>query len=186
MRKTTWIIAAAASVWMAGCSVEAPDGSADDSSDEAVASDSDALSSSQKAAFEFFVGKGLKDYEAAAIVGNLIQESSVDPNAVEFGGGPGRGIAQWSVGGRWNHDSHDNVKWYASVKGKSIHSLNLQLAFIWYELQNFSGYGLSKLKAAKNITEATIAFEVHFEGCGTCDQSKRIAYAKQVLKAFST
>jgi hypothetical protein len=182
MRKTTWMIATVASLWMAGCSVDAPD----DPSDESVDTDSDALTSSQKTAYEFFVARGLKDYQAAAIVGNLIQESSVNPSAVEFGGGPGRGIAQWSVGGRWDHDFHDNAKWYANQKGEGVHSLHLQLEFVWYELKNFSGYGLSKLKAAGNITDATIAFEVHFEGCGTCDQSKRIKYAKQVLNAFGS
>jgi hypothetical protein len=181
MRKASLVVAAMATLMLAGCSIEAPDDAGDD---EDVATDSDALTSAEKTAYEFFVDKGLKPRAAAAIVGNLIQESSVDPNAVQFGGGPGRGIAQWSVGGRWNHDSHDNVKWYAAKHGKSIHSLKLQLQFIWYELQTYSDYGLSKLKAADNVTEATIAFEVHFEGCGTCDQAKRIKYAKQVLNAW--
>jgi hypothetical protein len=103
---------------------------------------------------------------------------------VEFGGGPGRGIAQWSVGGRWDTEHHDNVHWYAASKGKSIHSLNLQLEFVWYELETFSGYGLHELKSASNITSATIAFQDRYEGCGECDQSKRISYAKQVLNAY--
>jgi hypothetical protein len=183
MRKANLWMAAMAGLWLSGCAVESPDDSSDDD-DEEVASDSDALTSAQKTAYDFFVAKGLKPRAAAGIVGNLIQESSVDPNSVQFGGGPGRGIAQWSVGGRWNDDFHDNVKWYAALKGKSIHSLQLQLQFIWYELQNFSGYGLAKLKAADTIAEATIAFEVHYEGCGTCDQSKRISYAHQVYNAF--
>ncbi|HEY1959740.1 MAG TPA: phage tail tip lysozyme [Polyangiaceae bacterium] len=152
--------------------------------DQGYASSDEELSTNEKAAFEFFVGKGLKKYEAAAIVGNLIQESSVIPTAVEFGGGPGRGIAQWSVGGRWDHDSGDNVAWYASKHNKSRWSLELQLEFVWYELDTVGGYGLKALRASSNITEATIAFERDFEGCGTCDQSKRIAYAKQVLSKF--
>src|SRR5262249_20512346 len=139
--------------------------------------------SNTKTAFQFFVAKGLKRYQAAAIVGNLIQESSVNPNSVQYGGGPGRGIAQWSVGGRWDTEHNDNVHWYAAKKGQSIHSLNLQLEFVWYELETFSGYGLSKLKASSTITQATIDFQDDFEGCGQCDQSKRISYAKQVLAA---
>ena len=158
-----------------GCTVDNGDGYA--SSDEE-------LSTNEKTAFHFFVDKGLTKYQAAGIVGNLIQESSVVPTAVEYGGGPGRGIAQWSVGGRWDHDYHDNVAWYASRKGKSRWSLNLQLEFIWYELHDVGGYGLKALKNSGNVTEATIAFENDFEGCGTCDQSKRISYAKQVLKTF--
>lgn len=151
---------------------------------EDTAAENDALTANTKTAFNFFVAKGLKRYQAAAIVGNLIQESSVNPSSVQYGGGPGRGIAQWSVGGRWDTDHNDNVRAYAAQKGQSIHSLNLQLDFIWYELQTFSGYGLSKLKAATTITAATIAFEEHFEGCGQCDQTKRIQYAQQVLNAY--
>jgi len=156
----------------------------DESGEDPSADEADALTSNTKAAFQFFVAKGLKRYQAAAIVGNLIQESSVNPSSVQYGGGPGRGIAQWSVGGRWDSDHNDNVKWYAAKKGQSIHSLNLQLEFIWYELQTFSYLGLAKLKASTTITAATIAFQDEYEGCGQCDQSKRIAYAKQVLAAY--
>ena len=74
--------------------------------------------------------------------------------------------------------------WYASKHGLSRWSLDAQLDFVWYELAGVGGYGLGALKGASNVTEATVAFEKDFEGCGTCDQTKRIAYAKQVLKAF--
>jgi Phage tail lysozyme len=172
---------ASAAAFASGCSVESPDGSDEDS-----ATNGEALSSNEKAAYEFFVGKGLKNYEAAGIVGNLIQESSVSPTVKEYGGGPGRGIAQWSAGGRWDHDSHDNVEWYAGQHGQSATSLNLQLEFVWYELQTFSGYGLSELRGSSNVSSATVVFQDRFEGCGTCDQSNRIAYAKQVLSAYGS
>ena len=54
---------------------------------------SDLTSANEKAAFDFFVGKGLSELQAAAIVGNLQQESNVSPTSVQPGG-PGRGIAQ--------------------------------------------------------------------------------------------
>jgi len=38
-----------------------------------------------KAAFDYFLGKGLASFQAAGIVGNLDQESGVDPTAVESG-----------------------------------------------------------------------------------------------------
>jgi Phage tail lysozyme len=177
-------LAGAAGILAIGLAAAGCVGDATDESNEDSASADDALSAAQKTAYEFFVAKGLKGFQSAAIVGNLIQESSVIPTAVEYGGGPGRGIAQWSAGGRWDSDGGDNVKWYAKKKGESAYSLKLQLEFIWYELQTFSGYGLSKLKASSTISQATIDFEERFEGCGTCDQSNRIAYAKQVLKAY--
>jgi hypothetical protein len=142
------------------------------------------LSSNEHTAFNFFVAKGLSKSQSAGIVGNLIQESNVIPTSVQFGGGPGRGIAQWSVGGRWDHDRDDNVAWYAGAHGLNRWALGTQLDFTWYELESFGGYGLASLRAASNVTEATIVFQDRFEGCGTCEESQRIAYAKEVLAAF--
>src|SRR5579863_10246567 len=110
-----------------------------------------------KAAFDYFLGKGLVNFQAAGIVGNLDQESGVDPTAVQSGG-PGRGIAQWSVGGRWDTDANDNAVWYAAQQGQSVDSLQLQLDFIWYELTTFPNYGLASLIASTDVTSATIAF----------------------------
>jgi hypothetical protein len=141
-----------------------------------------ALSNNEQSAFNYFVNKGLTKAQAAGIVGNLIQESSVVPTAVQYGGGPGRGIAQWSVGGRWDSGT-DSVVHYANLHGLNRWALQTQLDFIWYELNNY-GYGFSSLKAATNVTDATVAFEVHYEICGACNQSGRIAYAKQVLAAY--
>lgn len=175
MKLASLCIAASLAFVAAGCTVSTDDGTG--TSDEE-------LSSAEHAAYKYFKGKGLTDYQAAGIVGNLIQESSVNPNAKEYGGGPGRGIAQWSVGGRWDTSHDDNMTWYASKHGVSRWSLDAQLDFVWYELHDVGGYGLSALKNSSNVTAATVAFEKDFEGCGTCDQSKRIAYAKQVLQAF--
>jgi len=136
-----------------------------------------------QAAFDYFLGKGLTNFQAAGIVGNLDQESGVDPTAVQSGG-PGRGIAQWSVGGRWDTDANDNAKWYAGQQGQSVDSLQLQLDFIWYELTTFSAYGLASLEASTDVTAATTAFQYDFEGCGTCDAAQRIAYAQNVLSVF--
>jgi hypothetical protein len=136
-----------------------------------------------KPAYQFFVAKGLTNFQAAGIVGNLDQESGVDPGSVQYGGGPGRGIAQWSVGGRWDSSANDNVLAYAKLKGESSGALNLQLEFIWYELTSF-GYGLSKLEATTNVTDATVAFMADYEICGTCAQAQRVTYAKSVLSAY--
>ena len=135
-----------------------------------------------KPAYDFFVGKGLTNFQAAGIVGNLDQESGVNPAAVQFGGGPGRGIAQWSVGGRWD-TSNPNVLAYAKQQGLSATSLNLQLEFIWLELTTV-GYGYTQLKATTNVTDATTVFMDKYEICGTCDATNRINYAKSVLNAY--
>jgi hypothetical protein len=165
-------------VALSACGNAGPGSTAEPTS--TVASD---LFANDQTAYDYFLGKGLTNFQAAGIVGNLDQESGVDPNSVQQGG-PGRGIAQWSVGGRWDTDANDNVLAYASQQGQSSTSLTLQLDFIWYELTTFSGYGLAALKASTNVTDATVAFETDFEGCGTCDQSTRISYAQGVLSAY--
>jgi hypothetical protein len=129
-----------------------------------------------------FVAKGLKNFQSAGIVGNLDQESGGNPRAVQPGG-PGRGIAQWSVGGRWDTFANDNAVWYAGTKGADVWSLGLQLDFIWYELTTH-GYGFTELKATTNVTDATIVFENKYEICGNCQQATRISYAQAVLNAY--
>jgi hypothetical protein len=141
------------------------------------------LNANSHTAFDYFLGKGLTAVQAAGIIGNLMQESNCDPTAVQPGG-PGRGIAQWSAGGRWDTDRGDNVVAYASMHGASSWALGLQLDFIWYELTTFSGYGLAQLRASTTVSAATIAFETRFEGCGTCAESTRISYANQALSAY--
>lgn len=140
----------------------------------------------QQAAFTFFVGAGYSKVQAAGIVGNLMQESgsSIDPRASQPGGA-GRGIAQWSVGGRWDRYANDNAVAYAAQQGQSVYALNLQLKFITYELNTFSGYGKASLKAATTIDAAVKAFESKFEICGDCKHSTRVRYAQQVYNAYA-
>jgi MYXO-CTERM domain-containing protein len=181
MRLTPLAVAALVAVTTFACG--APPGGG-----EAVSSSSAAASTAfanDQTAYDFFLGKGLTNFQAAGIVGNLDQESGIDPGAVQAGG-PGRGIAQWSVGGRWDTDANDNVLAYATKEGEASSSLTLQLEFIWYELQTFSGYGLGALQASTNVTDATVDFETDFEGCGECDQSTRISYAESVLAAYGS
>jgi len=172
-----WLVAATA-LALVGCGDAGPH--------ENVGQSSSAITfPNDQPAFDYFVGKGLTKFQAAGIVGNLDQESGVDPTAVQAGG-PGRGIAQWSVGGRWDTDAMDNATWYASQQGQTLLSLQLQLDFIWYELTTFPSYGLAALQAATNVTDATIAFQNDFEGCGQCDQTTRVSYAETVLAAFGS
>jgi len=142
-----------------------------------------ALGNNARTAFNFFVSKGLTKVQAAGVVGNLMQESSVIPTAVEYGGGPGRGIAQWSVGGRFNTGSK-SLTAYANARGLNKWALQTQLDFIWYELATVGGYGLTELRAATTITSAVSAFQNKYEICGACSQTKRIQYANQALADY--
>ena len=143
-----------------------------------------ALTNAQRTAFNYFVAKGLTNIQSAGIVGNLMQESSVRPTAVEYGGGPGRGIAQWSVGGRWNTDRAGNVVAFAAARGLDRWALSTQLDFIWHELDNVGGYGLAELRAATSLSTAVTVFQNKYERCGKCAQGKRMTYAQETLNAY--
>jgi len=171
-------LAAFALATFAGCATDPGD-------DEPTSLTEQDLTSNQHAAFNYFVARGLTKRQSAGIVGNLIQESSVIPTAIEFGGGPGRGIAQWSVGGRWNVSHHDNMTWYAAAHHVSRWHLTPQLGFTWYELHSVGGYGLTAIRHSTTIRGATIAFERDFEKCGNCQEATRIRYATQVYNAFA-
>lgn len=142
-----------------------------------------ALGNNARTAFNFFKQKGLTDIQAAGVVGNLMQESSVRPTAVEYGGGPGRGIAQWSIGGRWN-SGRSSVVSFASSRGADRWALQTQLDFIWHELSVVGGFGLAELQNASTIQQAVTAFQNKYEKCGACAQTKRIQYANQALRDY--
>jgi hypothetical protein len=178
MKIQSLLVVVLAGLVLAGCAMDTSD-------DPGTSSTEQDLSSNEHAAFDYFVARGLTKRQAAGIVGNLIQESSVIPTAVEFGGGPGRGIAQWSVGGRWNVSHHDNVTWYADQHNEGRWKLHTQLAFIWYELHSVGGYGLTALRNTRTIRGATLVFMRDFEMCGTCDSSNRVEYAHQVYNAYA-
>jgi hypothetical protein len=145
------------------------------------------IRSNEQTAFNYFVNKGMTKIRAAGVIGNLDQESGMDPTIKQYGGGPGRGIAQWSVGGRWDTYAQDNVVWYAANKdgGLSRWSLQAQLDFIWYELHTFSYYGFSDLHNATTIDQAVIAFQNGYEGCGDCNTAARESYAHDAYNRYA-
>lgn len=147
-----------------------------------------ASAANEKAAFDYFVHTaGYSKVQSAAIVGNLIQESGVNPTAKQYPSGPGRGIAQWSLGGRWDKYSKDNMVWFAPQPPKeSVWSLHAQLGFVWYELRHFTYYGGASFKKATTVSSAVKIFETKFEGCGTCKSTDRVKYANAVLKKYGS
>lgn len=155
-------------------------------SPEAGVAKTDIIRSNEQKAFDYFVSKGLTKKQAAGIVGNLDQESGMDPTIKQYGGGPGRGIAQWSVGGRWDTYAGDNeVDYTNGTLGVSRYDLTGQLKFTWYELSAHSYYGLAALRATDTVKAATQVFQNEFEGCGTCNFDARYTFAKEAYSRYS-
>lgn len=145
----------------------------------------DVIASNERTAFNYFVARGLTKRQAAGIVGNLDQESGMDPTIKQYGGGPGRGIAQWSVGGRWDTISGDNEVHYTNVVlGVSRWNLDGQLKFIWHELTAI-GYGYSNLKATTTIDGATSVFASKYEICGNCNLAARESFAHSAYNKYA-
>src|SRR6476469_9763355 len=93
------LVLASATIASSACMVGPGDAlESDDPTDEDMPPENSeaALSNNARTAFNYFVNTATTEIQAAGIVGNLMQESSVRPTATEYGGGPGRGIAQWS------------------------------------------------------------------------------------------
>lgn len=136
-----------------------------------------------KAAYEYFMGKGLTSQQSAGIVGNLIQESGVDPASHQNGGGPGRGIAQWTVDERWV-----TLQNYARDEDRSgeIWTLGLQLDFLWHEFTTAYTSTYNALRAATTVRDATIIFEEGYERAGNPQMERRIAFANSVIEKYGT
>lgn len=113
-------------------------------------------SSNQEIVFSFLIGKGLSPENAAGIVGNMIAESGVDPNAIE-GNGEGHGLVQWSFGRK------ANLFAFAAQQGKPWNDMGLQLDFLWIELTGpYAGF-LAELRQQTSVRDSAILFMTDFE-----------------------
>ena len=111
-----------------------------------------------------FQNAGLTKEAALGIVGNFMVESELDPASEQKGGGPGRGLAQWGVKGRFDTDRINLVK-FAKERGKPWQDLNTQLDFVMYEMDNHPEYKRvkDKINKAKTVEDATNIFLKEYE-----------------------
>lgn len=110
------------------------------------------MSNSSAYAMQYFINKGLAPHQAAGLVGNLMRESGLNPLAINPGS-KAYGLAQW-LGAR--------KKKLFSMYG-SRPSLQNQLDFVWWELNNTHKNGLKYLMASRNAEEAARAGMNWFE-----------------------
>ncbi len=133
-------------------------------------------SSPEKQIFQFFTSKGYPPHQAAAIVGNLKVESNFDLNTVGDGG-EAKGIAQW------HPDRQQKMK---EVIGKDVSeaSLEEQLTFIDWELNNTEKEAGDKFKATKDVATAASVFDELYERSSGEHRDKRIAEAQKVSSSM--
>ena len=99
----------------------------------------------KKQIWAWLTGKGLTKVAAAGIMGNMMQESGFLPGAdngktmgfADSSGRGCRGVVQW-CGGR-----NDGLDEFAKEKGKPWDCLELQLEYMWHEMEDGSAIGRS-------------------------------------------
>lgn len=130
-------------------------------------------------AYSFFVEKGLQPYQAAALIGNFMQESNLKSDITNSIGA--FGIAQW-LGSR-----KTGLHNYAKKKGTSASNLNTQLEWVWQEFNTTEKRAFQKLQSSKDLAGATLAVRKYYERPGKHEaaDSKRLNYAAQAFKQYS-
>lgn len=134
-----------------------------------------------KVAWDFFISKGFTKAQTAGLIGNFVVESGrdpINPAAVQYGGGPGRGLAQWE--GSRRTDLYN----YANSKGKAWSNLQLQLDFIWHELTGKERNAYNKLKATTTISAAAVAVRQYYERPSVHADQARINAANSIHSRY--
>lgn len=126
----------------------------------------------QRYAYSYLVDRGFTRNAAAGIVGNLIQESGVDPHSNQVGG-PGMGICQWTETERWQ-----SLLRFARTQGRNPYSLDLQLDFMLHEMKQYGIY--SRMQKMYGLEKATRLFMNVFERPDPryANLSGRVAFAR--------
>ncbi len=140
------------------------------------------MAANDEIAYRFFRGKELPDFQAAAIVGNLLQENStLNPRltAREAGGYDAHGIAMWSPA-RWAA-----LNAWAVANTLDVYDIVTQLGYVWQELLTVPSLGLSQLRASASIEEATLVFEKKFERPAPGSSTRRLQLATTTFNKYS-
>lgn len=124
---------------------------------------------------------GYSEEQAAGIIGNLQQESGINPLS-DQPDGPGRGIAQWSEGGRW-----ESLKGWAAARGLNPNKLTTQYAYMRHEMQTGTftdgRWSDAAFRKTKSVQEATDYFGANYEIFGT--RGPRDQYAVDAYKKYA-
>ena len=136
--------------------------------------------------YNFLVSKGLTSVQAAAVVGNLQQESgmAVSPKALNATS-QAYGIAQW-LGGR--KDLLLAKSFYTEGAKDASKELQVQLDYLWEELQGSekASYTALTTSTSTSAAELAVVFGKAFERYGEKEEGKRATYATNIASQYSS
>ena len=167
-----------------------------------------ATTDNEKTIWEFLYGKLGNAYGAAGMMGNLYAESALRPDnlqntyekklgmtdaeytaAVDSGSytnfvkdSAGYGLAQWTY---WSRKQA--LLQFAQAAGKSIGDLQMQLDFLWKELQGYTSV-LNTLKSATTVKVASDAVLTGYERPADQDdavKAKRAGYGQKYFDKYA-
>ena len=123
---------------------------------------------------------GLSKLDAAAITGNIQQESNFSTSAVSFDGNGSIGLAQWTF------DRRSALEDFAASMGQDVTDFNTQLLFLQKEITENYGHALQALKNATTLEEKTVAWGRTFEVPSEeyADWGSRIAYSEDAFNSY--
>ena len=143
--------------------------------------------------WNWFTSHGYSAAATAGILGNMQQESGVDPEVIQGGGrGPAAGIVQWE-----NYNTK-SARWkamadHAKSKGRNWTDLESQLEYVdkenadpravyWSKASTYKSY--EAFKNATDVNAATLDFEKAFERAGKPAMANRYSAAKKYYEQF--
>jgi hypothetical protein len=142
----------------------------------------------ENSAMRFFTSRGYSGAAAAGIVGNLVHESGLNPNARAVGDGAD---GSDSIGvGQHNGERGRALRQFAAERGQNWNDLQTQFEFIDHELNSSESAVGARLKAARTPEEAAAAF-VGFERpkgwsaenpAGALGWSDRLAHTRRLAQ----
>lgn len=121
---------------------------------------------------QFLASKGLTPAQIAGVLGNLQEESGLDPNALN--------PREQAIGlGQWEGGRRSALQRFAAERGTSETDLQTQLDFLWSELNGPESNALAKLKATSSPADAAAAWDQFYERSAGTTRQQRIDYANQ-------
>ena len=138
---------------------------------------------------------GLTPEQAAAVMGNMMQESSMSPDVINRLGAVG--LCQW-LGYRVNGGrGYKGLIPFAKENGLDPYSVEAQMKYLKWELENvpyeknrFDKFVRNIVTDPRNpnktVAQCAVGFRVGFERCGEdeAQDSKRVGYAKEFYRKF--
>lgn len=131
------------------------------------------IATGEQAVFQYLRAKGLSPTAAAGVTGNLMQESGLNPAALNEGEGA-YGLAQWRL------DRRGALNAFA---GERASHPQAQLDFLLHEAGQMPGF-MDRLNAAKTPADAAMVFAREYERPKTIEPA-RLENAQAVLMGAS-